>query len=112
MTTCASSTARRPISARSPMTTCGPMAASGPIFAVAATTAVGCTPGSGRHGRWKSSTAATKAAYGSDRKSTRLNSSHVRVSYAVFCLKKKKNNNDTYHLDYTVKEQLHLVHQH
>src|SRR5436305_12072834 len=26
-----------------------------------------------------------------DRKSTRLNSSHVRISYAVFCLKKKKN---------------------
>src|SRR5690554_7477103 len=29
-----------------------------------------------------------------DRKSTRLNSSHVRISYAVFCLKKKKNTND------------------
>src|SRR5690554_2587773 len=27
----------------------------------------------------------------SDRKSTRLNSSHVRISYAVFCLKKKNN---------------------
>src|SRR6266496_4622649 len=27
-----------------------------------------------------------------DRKSTRLNSSHVEISYAVFCLKKKKNN--------------------
>src|SRR5690554_22036 len=27
-----------------------------------------------------------------ERKSTRLNSSHVRISYAVFCLKKKKNN--------------------
>src|SRR5690554_7355352 len=26
-----------------------------------------------------------------DRKSTRLNSSHVRISYAVFCLKKKRN---------------------
>src|SRR5690606_41162985 len=26
---------------------------------------------------------------GSDRKSTRLNSSHVKISYAVFCLKKK-----------------------
>src|SRR5690554_7189671 len=26
---------------------------------------------------------------GTDRKSTRLNSSHVRISYAVFCLKKK-----------------------
>src|SRR2546430_12621292 len=28
-----------------------------------------------------------------DRKSTRLNSSHSQISYAVFCLKKKKNNN-------------------
>src|SRR5436305_10748833 len=28
---------------------------------------------------------------GADRKSTRLNSSHVRISYAVFCLKKKPN---------------------
>src|SRR5690554_7477766 len=28
-----------------------------------------------------------------DRKSTRLNSSHVRISYAVFCLKKKKTYN-------------------
>src|SRR5690606_39936867 len=27
---------------------------------------------------------------GKDRKSTRLNSSHVKISYAVFCLKKKK----------------------
>src|SRR5579871_6971266 len=29
---------------------------------------------------------------GEDRKSTRLNSSHVEISYAVFCLKKKKKN--------------------
>src|SRR3712207_7668689 len=29
---------------------------------------------------------------GGDRKSTRLNSSHANISYAVFCLKKKKNN--------------------
>src|SRR2546426_2504509 len=28
---------------------------------------------------------------GGDRKSTRLNSSHLVISYAVFCLKKKKN---------------------
>src|SRR3712207_8398752 len=28
---------------------------------------------------------------GPDRKSTRLNSSHANISYAVFCLKKKKN---------------------
>src|SRR3712207_8136171 len=29
---------------------------------------------------------------GGDRKSTRLNSSHANISYAVFCLKKKNNN--------------------
>src|SRR5690554_3447370 len=34
-----------------------------------------------------------------DRKSTRLNSSHVRISYAVFCLKKKKTNKTIFHLD-------------
>src|SRR2546430_9537229 len=32
---------------------------------------------------------------GSDRKSTRLNSSHSQISYAVFCLKKKKNTRDS-----------------
>src|SRR5690349_24144292 len=34
-----------------------------------------------------------QATGGADRKSTRLNSSHVQISYAVFCLKKKKQNN-------------------
>src|SRR3989442_7657357 len=34
----------------------------------------------------------------SDRKSTRLNSSHVRISYAVFCLKKKNTHE---HVRYT-----------
>src|SRR5205807_10567833 len=33
------------------------------------------------------------AKLGRDRKSTRLNSSHLVISYAVFCLKKKKNKN-------------------
>src|SRR2546430_5722623 len=32
-----------------------------------------------------------------DRKSTRLNSSHSQISYAVFCLKKKKNNRNQQH---------------
>src|SRR5690554_7159179 len=32
----------------------------------------------------------SKRRFNRDRKSTRLNSSHVRISYAVFCLKKKK----------------------
>src|SRR5438874_4096621 len=38
---------------------------------------------------------ARAAAAPQDRKSTRLNSSHVEISYAVFCLKKKKNNEKT-----------------
>src|SRR2546430_6910902 len=33
-----------------------------------------------------------------DRKSTRLNSSHSQISYAVFCLKKKKKRMYTYHM--------------
>src|SRR5690606_39593303 len=35
--------------------------------------------------------AAARRACPADRKSTRLNSSHVKISYAVFCLKKKKH---------------------
>src|SRR3712207_7731060 len=58
------------------------------------------TPGT--IGMWKST----------DRKSTRLNSSHANISYAVFCLKKKK----TYHqrMDHT-KSELHtgyFTHRH
>src|SRR5947207_3822540 len=37
----------------------------------------------------------------SDRKSTRLNSSHTVISYAVFCLKKKKKNTIKVHNDYS-----------
>src|SRR2546427_9215301 len=47
--------------------------------------------------RWRRSTFSTATA---DRKSTRLNSSHSQISYAVFCLKKKKKTikqiNDTH----------------
>src|SRR5256885_12801585 len=39
--------------------------------------------------------AAWGTRHGSDRKSTRLNSSHLVISYAVFCLKKKKNSHST-----------------
>src|SRR5690625_6827748 len=37
------------------------------------------------------------ARMGLDRKSTRLNSSHVAISYAVFCLKKKNNKSPLRH---------------
>src|SRR5947199_9978694 len=39
-----------------------------------------------RHRRWRDGQGCA------DRKSTRLNSSHLGISYAVFCLKKKKSN--------------------
>src|SRR3712207_7874059 len=39
--------------------------------------------------------AAAHVGQARDRKSTRLNSSHANISYAVFCLKKKKNNIST-----------------
>src|SRR3712207_7386743 len=42
-----------------------------------------------------------------DRKSTRLNSSHANISYAVFCLKKKKNIN-TY-LSTTIIAHAHVM---
>src|SRR5690625_6271344 len=41
-----------------------------------------------------------------DRKSTRLNSSHVAISYAVFCLKKKKKNNNK-SAEYTTRPHEH-----
>src|SRR5256885_11964664 len=41
----------------------------------------------------RTSTAEPRAAPVLDRKSTRLNSSHLVISYAVFCLKKKKTQN-------------------
>src|SRR2546430_4511189 len=45
-----------------------------------------------------------------DRKSTRLNSSHSQISYAVFCLKKKKIDPDTGHVHEHVQcdKTLHL----
>src|SRR5690625_5595061 len=52
--------------------------------------------GRGRHRNWFSyaittNSARLRASSFVDRKSTRLNSSHVAISYAVFCLKKKNN---------------------
>src|SRR5260221_6424347 len=41
----------------------------------------------------------------SDRKSTRLNSSHTVISYAVFCLKKKKTQAETRQGDYVARKQ-------
>src|SRR5205807_6131554 len=54
-----------------------------------------CTRPGHRRGRRPESPAADRCARrrARDRKSTRLNSSHLVISYAVFCLKKKKKKN-------------------
>src|SRR5215813_14874367 len=44
-----------------------------------------------------------------DRKSTRLNSSHVRISYAVFCLKKKKQYQVVCHAWVLMNNHYHLL---
>src|SRR3712207_6952533 len=46
---------------------------------------------------------------GQDRKSTRLNSSHANISYAVFCLKKKKQQNITRLSSALYLEQCELI---
>src|SRR3712207_8835999 len=56
-----------------------------------------CSAYDNMHASWSSTHEATwdvvkHTPYCADRKSTRLNSSHANISYAVFCLKKKKNN--------------------
>src|SRR2546430_11908364 len=56
-------------------------------------------PRSGATGGWSSPSLAPSSArpQSADRKSTRLNSSHSQISYAVFCLKKKKNKLSDHH---------------
>src|SRR3712207_7271499 len=56
-------------------------------------------PGFGDPNAWVIVLGLAPAAHGAnrtgrDRKSTRLNSSHANISYAVFCLKKKKTRNE------------------
>src|SRR2546429_5997329 len=48
----------------------------------------------------------------SDRKSTRLNSSHGYISYAVFCLKKKNQPTDATTRAASIRDKLHLSQQH
>src|SRR5216683_5060162 len=45
-----------------------------------------------------------------DRKSTRLNSSHDQISYAVFCLKKKKNKHTQEYYKKTTQEKKNNIH--
>src|SRR5258708_14777126 len=55
----------------------------------------GATVKGSQHERRAASSAANFLQHPSDRKSTRLNSSHQIISYAVFCLKKKKPISET-----------------
>src|SRR5258708_31456438 len=77
------------------------------------------TARSGRYGTRRRTTRSCRALprWGSDRKSTRLNSSHQIISYAVFCLKKKKHTakksktkfaTQSYHPLYSRNKQLHI----
>src|SRR2546426_1166621 len=65
-------------------------------------------PESARGGRRSASSCERTPA--SDRKSTRLNSSHLVISYAVFCLKKKKNNkiSNTIHIIQKLRQIVQL----
>src|SRR2546430_5657400 len=53
-------------------------------------------PGRRVPGKNQADASAVRAGVAVDRKSTRLNSSHSQISYAVFCLKKKKQTNRVY----------------
>src|SRR5207245_4473046 len=53
--------------------------------------------------------APTKALTGSDRKSTRRNSSHGSISYAVFCLKKKKKHEKTISCSDGIEAQMYFT---
>src|SRR2546426_8615334 len=61
------------------------------------TTAVGWIRTSANPGDTRNGTAPVESA--PDRKSTRLNSSHLVISYAVFCLKKKKQHCQPHRLE-------------
>src|SRR5256885_7572720 len=60
-----------------------------PAVTVLLLDAVSKTRGGGAHATQALRAASLSVASGEDRKSTRLNSSHLVISYAVFCLKKK-----------------------
>src|SRR5262245_63138597 len=49
--------------------------------------------------------APSQESEGIDRKSTRLNSSHLGISYAVFCLKKKKTKKDLYQTRHAIEHE-------
>src|SRR2546430_6850636 len=65
--------------------------------------------------RKKTKLICTRALTPQDRKSTRLNSSHSQISYAVFCLKKNSTPNDgairtNYHAQFVSQTATHCTH--
>src|SRR2546421_8106368 len=83
-----------PISARNSTmraAICAPTSASSPSSACTCPRAPAARSASKRNSAsWRNFCRICKSCRNSDRKSTRLNSSHDQISYAVFCLKKKK----------------------
>src|SRR2546430_11884982 len=61
-----------------------------PIYRRCSSSAIPCPPSSGGFPGGRAGPRRDPSREGGDRKSTRLNSSHSQISYAVFCLKKKK----------------------
>src|SRR2546430_4156255 len=59
----------------------------------------------GSGGRGRPGCQETRCVTTRDRKSTRLNSSHSQISYAVFCLKKKKKKKIRNYVEYEHKRQ-------
>src|SRR2546430_7985072 len=55
-----------------------------------------CSSSRSPGGMARSTSRRTTGPHGRDRKSTRLNSSHSQISYAVFCLKKKNSSHPVY----------------
>src|SRR2546426_7335321 len=66
-------------------------------------------PCAGKDVRWRPPVARPRPHIDRDRKSTRLNSSHLVISYAVFCLKKKKTLRDS--TDFVTLYDLSSVHK-
>src|SRR5690606_41176610 len=57
---------------------------------------------------WQQGAPNVQGGASTDRKSTRLNSSHVKISYAVFCLKKKNDRLQVYNKHNKILENLYI----
>src|SRR2546426_10610468 len=68
-----------------------------PICSGSTASASAASQGTALHPTHKPDAPSPRFVSGRDRKSTRLNSSHLVISYAVFCLKKKKKHADDSH---------------